>query len=189
MSIATIATAWSGYQAAKWGGLMAVSYNQASAQRTESVRNSIVGGQKLVFDVVLFNEWLNAMNQEDEALADFYYERMGDLVPALDAWIATEPLINPDAPKSPFTMEEYSVSQYEEAQRLETEAAEFFKQGLEYSLFSDGYVLNAVILASVLFFAGVSTRFKRDSSQIIMLVVGGILLLYGLFNIISYPIV
>ena len=167
---------------------MAVSYNQASAQRTESVRNSILGGQKAALDAIIFNEWLKAEHQDDEALADFYYERMGDLLPAVEAWIASEPLTNPDAPKSPFAMEEYSVSQYEEAQRLETEAAEFFKQGLEYSLFSDGYVLNAVILASVLFFAGVSTRFKRDSSQIITLSVGGVLLLYGLFNVLSYPI-
>ena len=54
MSIATVATAWSGYQAARWGGVMSVYFNQAGANRTESVRSSTAAGQQVMIDVGLF---------------------------------------------------------------------------------------------------------------------------------------
>jgi hypothetical protein len=40
LSIATIVTAWSAYQATRWSGDQAENYTQASATRTESVRAS-----------------------------------------------------------------------------------------------------------------------------------------------------
>lgn len=188
MAIATVATAWSSYQASRWGGVMSINFNQAGAHLTESTRSTIVGGQKAIFDALLFNEWLKAENQDDEALAEFYFERMGDLRPAVEAWIATQPLDNPDAPRSPFVMEEYVNNAYVESQQLEVKASELFNQGLVASQQSDDYILNAVIFASVLFFAGISTRFKRDAPQISMLVMGCVFLLFGLFNILISPI-
>lgn len=188
MAIATVATAWSSYQAARWGGLMSTNFNQANADRTESMRSSIIGGQKIVFDALLFIEWLKAVNQEDEALAEFYFERMGDLGPAVEAWIATDPINNPDAPLSPFVMEEYVLSAYEESQRLEAQASELFIQGMADGQQSDVYILNAVTLASVLFFAGISTRFERVSPQIYLLVLAIVFLIFGLLNILSSPV-
>ncbi len=188
MSVATIATAWSSYQAAGWGGVMTTNFNQANIDRSEAMRYSIEAGQKTVFDAVLFNEWLKAVNQEDEALIDFYFERMGDLRPALEAWIATAPIENPNAPLSPFVMDEYVVEEIELSQNFEIQASEFFSQGMNASQQSDRYVFNAVILASVLFFSGISTRFKQDASQILMLLIGFVFLTIGIFNILSSPI-
>lgn len=187
MSIATLATAWSSYQASRWGGVMTANFNLAGANRTESVRSSISGGQRVFFDVVLFNEWLKAVNQDDQFLADFYYDRM-DFQPALDAWLEAKPLTNSNAPKSPFVIDTYMVEEYLKAEEMEAQAAELFQQGLDASQKSDDYILNAVILASVLFFSGISTRFSRKTPQLIMLVAGFLLLINGVYNIIVYPV-
>ena len=40
LSIATVVTAWSAYQATRWSGDQAEDYTSASATRTESVRAS-----------------------------------------------------------------------------------------------------------------------------------------------------
>ena len=40
LGLATLATAWSGYQATVWGGVQSTSYSEATAKRSESVRAS-----------------------------------------------------------------------------------------------------------------------------------------------------
>lgn len=88
------------------------------------------------------------------------YERFrAEARPAVDAWLATQPRINPEAPPGPFQMPEYRVSLAERAAQLEEEAANLFEKGKAANEHSDDYVLNAVILASVLFLAGIAPRF------------------------------
>ena len=105
----TLATAWSGYQAARWGGTQSILFSQAGALRTESMRASTQGGQQTQIDVAIFSNWINAYADENEALVTFYQERFRDeFKPALEAWLATDPANNPDAPSSPFRMPESS---------------------------------------------------------------------------------
>ena len=40
LALATLATAWSGYQSARWGGEQSTKFSQAGALRTESTRAS-----------------------------------------------------------------------------------------------------------------------------------------------------
>lgn len=189
MSIATVATAWSGYQAARWGGVMSVYFNQAGANRTESVRASTTAGQQVMIDVGLFTRWLDAAYREETELQEFYKDRFREeFTPAFESWIASEPLKNPEAPASPFDMEEYQPAMQDLAEEQEEKAAALFEKGMDANQQSDDYILNGVILASVLFFAGVSTRFKSLRSQIITIVLATGMLGYGLYNIIVYPI-
>ena len=91
---------------------------------------------------------------------------------AFEAWLATDPKNNPEAPKSPFAMPEYSVSEAQEADRLELEASSTYAKGTEANQNSDDYVLNTVILASVLFLAGVQTRIKSVPVRMIIVILG-----------------
>lgn len=103
LAIAVIATAWSGYQATRWGGVQATAFAQAGAARTESTRASTAAGQLVMIDATLFIDWAAALSEENEVLVEFLQERMRDeFQPALDAWLATEPLENPDAPPHPL---------------------------------------------------------------------------------------
>ena len=132
LAVATLATAWSGYQAARWGGEQSTSYSQAGALRTESVRASNRAGQVTQVDIGLFTNWVNAFAAGDEELATFYENRFRDeFRPAFDAWIATDPRNNPDAPSSPFELPEYRVSLAEESADLEKQAEEMFSLGEE----------------------------------------------------------
>lgn len=189
LAFATLATAWSGYQAARWGGTQSTSYSQAGALRTESTRASTQAGQLAQVDIGLFTNWINAYATENQKLVSFYQERFREeFKPAFEAWLATDPANNPDAPSSPFSMPEYRLSLAEEAERLETEAEQMFANGVEANQQADDYILNTVILAGVLFLAGIASRFKAMSARWVIIVFSLAILAFGLYNILTYPI-
>jgi hypothetical protein len=189
LAMATLATAWSGYQSARWGGVQSSKYSQAGALRTESTRASTQAGQLIQIDVGLFTNWINAFANENDRLADFYEARFRpEFKPAFDAWLATDPRNNPDAPPSPFSMPEYNVSKTEEAEQLEQDASNTFEEGSAANQNSDDYILNTVILASVLFLAGMQSRIKSVPMRMLIVILGLLILTFGLYNIATYPI-
>jgi len=189
LAFATLATAWSGYQSARWGGAQSLKYSQAGALRTESTRASTKAGQIVQIDIGLFTNWINAFAVDNQELAGFYENRFRpEFDVAFETWLATDPRNNPDAPKSPFSMPEYTVSLSQEADRLEQEASKTFDEGSEANEISDNYILNTVVLASVLFLAGMQSRIKSVPARMLIVILGLFILTYGLVNIATYPI-
>ena len=184
-----LATAWSGYQSARWGGNQSVLFSQAGAYRTESMRASTQGGQLVQIDIGMFTDWINAYAAENEALMRFYEERFRDeFRPAFETWLATDPANNPDAPDTPFGMAEYRPAKFAEADRLELDAEVAFDEGRVANQLSDDYILNAVLLASVLFLSGIVTRFDWLPVRLLIIIAALALLGLGLYNIATYPI-
>jgi hypothetical protein len=189
LAVVAIATAWNSYQAARWSSLAGIRYGKASARRVESTRASATAGQQSLVDVSLFTNWINAYAASDEKLLQFYQRRFRDeFKPAFEAWLATDPANNPDAPPSPFAMPEYVLENNEKATQLEQEASQFFAEGKQAIENSTRYVLNTVFLATVLFFVGISTRFKLNRLRFIILIFALGMLIYGLINLAVFPI-
>lgn len=190
LGIITVATAWSGFQATKWGGNMSNSYAAASAVRSSSVQTSLTANQETLLDVQLFIEWINAVNEDDTRRAEFYFDRMREEVkPAMEAWLATDPRNNPDAPPSPFGMPEYVQAKRLEAVELEEEAEALSQQALDSNQTGDNYVLTTVILASGLFFAGIAPlRFRDPKIELALLVMALATFAYGTYLLVSYPV-
>lgn len=130
LALATLLTAWSAFQATKWSGVQANNYSAASAARTESVRASDTANSLTAIDVTTFVAWVTAVAEEQGGatpsaepytpqpgtLSGFLYERFRDeFRPAVDAWLATRPLLSPDAPSTPFAMPEYRLAAGSEA--------------------------------------------------------------------------
>ncbi len=186
MSLTALLTAWSAYQATAWGTTMSIKFSQASTKRVLATRAETTAGQLTTLDVNLFTNWLNAYAENNTRLAQFYEERFRlEFQPAFQAWVATDPQNNADAPKSPFAMPEYQVSQAQEAERLDAEAAATYNEGLAANDKRDAYALTTVILASVLFFIGMSGRMKWFPLQVIMVTTGGVLLILAAFRIMA----
>src|SRR5262245_2256741 len=75
LSLGALATAWSGYQAARWDGVQASSYSEASQLRVESSRASTRAGQQQAIDVGLFTSWLNSYVSGNPKLEEFHRQR------------------------------------------------------------------------------------------------------------------
>ncbi len=189
LAVATLATAWSGYQSARWSGVQAANYSRAGASRVESSRASSIAGQQVQVDIGLFTNWINAYADNNIELADFYRARFRDeFNPAFDAWLLTDPKNNPDAPKSPFAMPEYSLAKNKEAEALEVKAGEYFNTAEESNEIADRYVLDTVILASVLFLAGVASQIKSFKMKSFIVIFALVILTWGLYSVFILPI-
>ncbi|MEN8239351.1 MAG: hypothetical protein ABFR53_09140 [Actinomycetota bacterium] len=206
IAIATILTAWSAFQAGKWGGTQSINFSEAGAARTESTRADTLAGQLTQIDVAMYLDWVSAVVEESRdgllpplddgnfdpvrgTVSGFIANRFRDeFVPAVDAWLATDPVNNPDAPNSPFEMEEYVVAKSVEADELAALADEKAKAARTANQNGDNYVLTMVLFASVLFFAGVSSKMASRRNRILMLSFGIIVLLAGIVILSTLPI-
>ena len=187
LSIATVVTAWSAYQATRWSGDQAESYTRASATRTESVRNSTLANRQILIDVDTFLNWLDAEQSGDHDLADDIHARMREeFLPAFNAWLASAPAGSiPDG--TPFELPEYRLASEEEAKLLEREAAGLFADGNESNRVGDDFVLAAVLFASVLFFSGLAGTFDSLRAQLFLLILGGLMLVIGTIIVLTLP--
>jgi len=189
LSAATVFTAWSAFQSAKWSGVQATSFSQASATRTESVRASTQAGQQSLGDVSQFTAWLDAQDQRQTAVAVRTAATFrGELETAFEAWEALSPLTNPAAPATPFDLPSYQLASDARASQLETLATVHSSQATDANQRSDNYVLLTVFFSMVLFFGAVGSRIGSAKVARTMLVLGGALFLLAVVVAAMLPI-
>jgi hypothetical protein len=189
LSLATVATAWAGYQAALWGGDQTEHMTAANVASVRAAQQSNAALQTTSLHANLFVAWVTAISDEKQELADFLYARFpAELKTAADAWIATKPRQNPDAPASPFAMAEYQLPQNAKAAELQALADEELQLANAANEVSDRYVLLTVIFASVLFFGGVSGKFQSKQVDVAMLALAAIVFLVGVGILVTYPV-
>jgi hypothetical protein len=190
LGVVAVATAWSGYQATRWAGEQSTLYAQASALRVESTRDSTLAGQYKLYDLVLVNNWINAYTQGNTKLANIYQRRFRpEFRPAFEAWLATDPFNNPNAPPGPLFMPQYKVSLDDKANQLDAQAAKTFDEGQAAKEQGDAYVLNTVFLATVLFLTAIAENFQWNTVRAVILSVALVMLLFGLYHLVTYPII
>ncbi len=189
LAVATVATAWSGYQSTRWNGEQAKAGGRSSALRIESAKAAGLANSQTEVDVASFSQWVNAYSLDQSELADFYFKRFRpEFKPAVNAWIATRPLKNPDAPPTPFAMPQYRLQARVQADRLEAQAEVFAAQVRRNIQRASNYVLAVVLFASALFFAGISTKLKSPKLRVAMLCVGCAVFLVTAIWIASSPV-
>ena len=167
LAIVAIATAWSGYQAARWDGQQSLFYGHATADRFKADAASTFGGQELSADSSMFTAYLQARSAGDGKLEMVYVRRFTpDYRVAFVAWLKTDPFTNPAAPPGPGYMPQYRNPSFESAARLNALASATFNQGTAARDTAERYVRDTVLFASVLFLVAIAQRFKVRSVRI-----------------------
>jgi hypothetical protein len=189
LALAAVATAWSSYQANRWNGETTKASSRVNALRIDAARaQGLAQGQTQV-DIATFIQWVDATATDEQELADFYLARFRpEFRPAFDAWLATEPLTNPDAPPTPFAMDEYQLDAQAEADRLDAEAEETSAVVRRNIQRATNYVLGVVLFAVALFFAGMSTKLRGTGTRKALLVVGCLVFVGTAAWIATFPI-
>ena len=189
LALATVATAWSGYQASRWNGEQAKAFSKANSNRIESTRASNLATSQTQIDVATFVQWVDAYAKKETRLADFYFKRFrAEFKPAVDAWIATKPLKNPTAPLTPFAMPQYKLAAQEQADRLEREADAWAAKARANVGRSTNYVLCVVLFAAALFFAGMSAKLPDRRIRVVLLSFGIAVFLGTIVWLATFPV-
>jgi hypothetical protein len=189
LALAAVAIAWSGYQASRWTGEQAKAFSRANAARLESTRWSNLANSQTEIDVATFTQWVDAYARDETELAAFYRRRFRrEFKPAVEAWIATRPLRNPEAPLTPFATPRYRLAANVEAERLQAKAEAEAAVASRNIQRATNYVLGVVLFSAALFFGGISTRIGDPRARAVVLGLGCVVLLGTLVWIATSPI-
>ena len=207
MAFAAVLTAWTAFQSAKWSGVQAQHFSEAGAARTESTVFSTRAGQQAQADIGALTNWLNALQADIRAgdivswpsaaayvpapdtLSGFLFVRFRDeFRPALDAWLTADPFTDPEAPATPFQTPEYELETNRIADDLMVAADESARLARVANQNSNDYVINVVLAAMVLSFAGLSTKLLRPRNRVLVLGLGVVLLFFTAYSVLSLPI-
>ncbi len=187
--VAAVATSWSSYQATRWNGEQAAAAGRTNAIRIEASRADSLAEAQTEIDVATFIAWAEADVTGDRELADFVMERFRDeFRPAFDAWTATAPLTNPDAPPTPFAMDEYKLVSQQQADELDARAEASAAEVRANIQRASNYVLTVVLYAVALFFAGMSTRVIAPRLRWVLTLAGCAVFLGTLGWIATFPV-
>ena len=188
LAAATVATAYSAYESTRWSGEQSTQFTSAGASRTESAKARSDAASLTTIDAALFTEYAIAFteqNKEAQNILERFFRP--EFLPAFNEWIDLKPLKNPDAPPTPFQLDTYKPERLIESEQLEQQATAQFDAGREANQTSDNYVLATIFFGSVLFFAGIGTKFGTDRIVTGTLAVGTIVFLGGVTRLITLP--
>jgi hypothetical protein len=160
LSVVTVVTAWAGFSAAKWSTESRLELAEASSLRLQANRALADAAETRNFDSSTFSAWFTAftLDRPDKmAIAERRFRP--EFRAAFDAWRATDPEHNPDAPPGPTYMPNYQQADKAKAEELDKRAEAAFRTGEHSGGVADEYVRITVILAAVLFLIGIGTTF------------------------------
>ena len=190
LSLAVLVASWSAYKASLWGGVQAANASQYTGQLTESSElTTLITGQ-FEADSQAMSTWLIMAADGNERGMQVLEERFDDtLRPAFDIWIAGS--VDGDIPPGlPQDLPEYEAG-FEELLEAKdfysTGATEAVETAAEANRTGDSFILVTVIMASVMFFAGVGTKLKGKTTRVTMLILAGIVCAGAIAAMLSLP--
>jgi len=188
LSIVALVAAWSGYSAAKWSTHASLSLAKAATTRNKANLASVQALQIRTLDSVSFNAVATAYESHDARAFALTVKRLRPgFRPAFNAWLATHPLTNPNAPPGPSYMPQYVIPQEAQAKALNAQANALFAEGEAAAGTADKYVRLTVLLAAVLFLVGIGSRFPVRVARYGLNVVAGVLLVVSLIQLLGLP--
>jgi hypothetical protein len=160
LAVVALLAAYSGWAAAKWSTESSLSLARASADRAEANAADLDALNALNFDVTAFNAWFTAYVAGDPTKMAIAAKRFTpNFRRAFDAWLATNPATNPDAPPGPTYMPQYQQPDKARADALNAQATAEYNRGEKAGSTSDNYIRTTVYLATVLVLAGLGGHF------------------------------
>lgn len=179
LGVATIGSAWCGYQATRWNGEESELARASGVLQVEAARQFGLATQVVSYDTNTISQYANALAAGNEQLERFYRDTLirPDFLPILDEWEAQA--VAGSTPANLLEDEEYLETQLGPYRETQTRAAERAVEAEQAGAEADDYVLTTLILASALFFAGLTTSFRVRFAQVLLLTGSSLLIAFA----------
>ncbi len=190
LSLATLASAWCGYQASEWSGIYAQESQRANGERFVAARQAEIADRHLTIDLMAFSDWSQATLSGNEVLAT---EMEARFVPrfrrAFEAWM-DQPIAKGSVlpAGTPFDKAEYVSPAQTELDAANARVTEALDIADYASGISSRYVLTSVLFASVLFLAGIASKLSHRHLGHAVIGVAGVSLLIAIGLMFTVPI-
>ncbi len=188
LGIATIGTAWCGYQASRWNQEQGDISREGSDLRIEANRQFGLATQAIVYDANLVAQYAKAVVDGDTQLQQFFRTTLfrPAFLPVLERW--EEAIKAGETPPNLLQDSEYVGGELADYEATQSKAEAKDLEAKEAGTNGDDYVLVTVLLASALFFAGVTTSFKMQMARLMLIGLAAVLIAYCLSRIATLPI-
>jgi hypothetical protein len=193
LAVAAVATAIASFQASQWSGAQSDAQSASSIARADAGRAATKATADTIIDSQMWLSWVSAIDAGQQAKADFLDNRFSPaLRTAQQEWLRGvqvdangQPTVVP--PGTPLDLPEYAVPAQLESDRQSATAESKLAEADRASSNSTRFVLLAVLLALVLFFASVATKFSKPKLQIGLTLVSLVLLVTCTVRLIFLP--
>ena len=181
------------FQASQWSEAQADAQAAAAIARTDASRSATAATTDQIIDTQTWLAWVDAVRNGDTLKAEFLEGRFSDpLSTAQEAWlVGTEvdengvPRLIPDG--TPMDLPTYVVPAQVQSDADAAQAEAKLAEAAEAGATATNFVLLAVILALVLFFASIATKFSQPRAQVLLGVVAVLILVVGLARLATLP--
>ena len=188
MALATVCTAWCSYQSAAWTRQSNRLMNEFNSLERRSDLLNLQGAQVATIHVAMFMQLLAAQQAGNDRLANFYAQRFPDDVrKAYEAWLKQKPFENPNADPHPFVPNLYQMRGSREAAKATANAADKVRDARAAGNVSGQYLANTVLFATVLFFAGTSSKFEQQRVRVVTFMFAIVVFGFALVRILMLP--
>lgn len=189
LAIAAVATAWASFQASQWSGAQTDAQSASAIARADAGRAATAATQQVVIDSQMWLSWIDAVNAGDRRKAGFLDDRFSPPLKAAQAeWVAGArldangvPVVIP--PGTPLDLPSYVVPEQVAADADADRAEALLAEADVAAGNSTQFVLVAVLLALVLFFASIATKFTQPKVQVLLTLVSLVILVLGVARI------
>jgi hypothetical protein len=173
LGIATVGTAWCGYQATQWNGVQATAMTASTDARVEVSRLFGLATQKASYDSSMIAQYAQAVQTRNTKLATFYRQTLirEELLPVIDRWEAE--IRAGGIPTRLIDDTSYMNAQFGPYRSASAKADAATAQSLRAGDVQHSYVITTILLAVALFFSGVTSSFTWRPARV-LLVLGAI---------------
>lgn len=188
LALVAVATAFSGFQAAKWDAASSRDYASSTHLRVEAEEAGLASNQRLNYDSDLLGDWLLLRSLGDLQKAALLTRRFTpNFAVAFRAWLKTDPLHNPRAPTGPENVPQFKDPLAARGVALDAQADHVYETAVDDRDTSDRFVRLTVILAGVLFLIAIGQRFHVKKVRAAVLMVAAAFLVYSIVLLFTYP--
>lgn len=197
LGVTAILTAWAGWIGSLHGGNQATNYTQSN--NLSSMGNSMYNeaAQDYMQDMLLWNTIydyafdaeiaeLNNKPQEAELIQEKIDKLIQDNCSEQFA-VAIDWAMDQEEDVSPFDMEGYVESYFEEANAVLDEADALLEEGKQDNANGDAYGLVTVIYSLVLFLLGIVGIFKKIPNRVLILCIACVCLVIATIYMLTIP--
>ncbi len=188
LAVTTLGTAWCGYQASQWSGVQTDDNRIEAEHRLEANRQFGLAIQTISYDTNFIAIYAQAVQAGNTGLAQFYRQSLArpDFLPTLDKWEAE--VAAGQAP-TPLSQDQDYLNGlrggYLDAQaQADAAAADAQSAGTN----AQQYVLNTIVLAVALFFAGVTSSFRYKPARVMLIILALATLAFAASRVADLPI-
>lgn len=198
LGITALLTAWATWIGSLHGGNQATNYTTSNNISADGNSRWNEASQQYMQDLMVWNSIVDYMtereiaeNEGDSAKAEIIDAKINTIIydSCSDSFAeAIEWALNQEEWASPFDMEGYVDSYYEDAQAVLDEAEEYLAQGQEDNANGDRFGLVTVIFSLVLFLLGIVGIFKNLPNRKIVFLVSVVFLLVAFIYMLTIPL-